>query len=56
LLATCESGSASDYSFCTAWEEYIEKERPHGSGAPGDAEDEFEEEEEEGGSDGMRDD
>jgi len=25
LLATCESGSASDYSFCTAWEEYIEK-------------------------------
>jgi len=56
LLATCESGSASDYSFGTAWEEYIEKERPHGSGAPGDAEDEFEEEEEEGGSDGMRDD
>ena len=55
MLATCESGSASDYSFGTAWEEYIEKERQCGTGAPGDAGDEFEEEEE-GGSDGMRDD
>ena len=48
--------SASDYSFGTAWEEYIEKERQYGSGAPNDAGDEFEEEEEEGGSDGMCDD
>ena len=48
--------SASDYSFGTAWEEYIEKERPHGSGAPGNAGDEFEEEEEGGWSDGMCDD
>ena len=47
--------SASDYSFGTAWEEYIEKEHPHGSGALGDAGNEFEEEEE-GWSDGMHDD
>ena len=56
MLATCASGSASDYSFCTAWEEYIEKERQRGTGALGNAGDEFKEEEEEGGSDGMCDD
>jgi len=47
---------ASDPSLVAAWEEYIETERPRGCVGSFDNEDGFQDEEESGNSDGIRDD